>query len=143
MSDWKPKITPEHAKREVDNDFVPDLAHDELCDCRHCMPDRRVFDLVNQRIIKYDKPTLFRCQIAKDWSENKGSDFMEKTELAERANRIRVIGTDLMCFDVDAETLAPFSVSCYDAYALDDPLPGYKETIGVNEWNLRFAKLRG
>lgn len=55
---------------------------------------------------------------------------------AER-RRIRVVGEDRMCFDIDAETLEPLGVSRYDPWALSDPLPGYTETIHINEWSVR------
>ena len=52
-------------------------------------------------------------------------------------NKIKVVGIDMMCFSVDAVTLEPLACGCYDPYALSDPEPGYSETIGVNEWQVR------
>lgn len=51
---------------------------------------------------------------------------------------IKVIGNDLMCFPVDAETLKPLKCGCYDPWAWSDPEPG--EHISIGEWNLRVSK---
>ena len=45
---------------------------------------------------------------------------------------IRVIGVDMMCFLVDAETLKPLSCGVYDPWAWSDPEPG--EQMSVAEW---------
>lgn len=52
-------------------------------------------------------------------------------------SRIRVVGVDLMCFPVDATTLEPLSCGSYDPWAWIDPVPGYRETIHINEWQTR------
>ena len=48
--------------------------------------------------------------------------------------KIRVVGTDRMCFPVDAKTLAPLACSTYDAHAFSDPDPEPVETISVGQW---------
>lgn len=58
------------------------------------------------------------------------------------ANRIKVVGVDLMCFPVHPKTLEPQACECYDPYAISDPDPEPLETIGVAEWQRRRDALR-
>lgn len=52
------------------------------------------------------------------------------------AERIKVVGVDLMCFAVDPETLEPLGCGCYDPWAWSDP-ESAAETITVAEWQRR------
>lgn len=53
---------------------------------------------------------------------------------------IYVIGVDLMCFWVDAETLEPRSVGCFDPWAYKDPPT--TNVMCVNQWSLQKASGR-
>lgn len=53
------------------------------------------------------------------------------------SGKIKVVGHDLMCFPVCAQTLEALSCSCYDPYAWSDPDKYCIETIGIGEWQLR------
>lgn len=53
---------------------------------------------------------------------------------------IRVVGTDMMCFPVDAETLKPLRCGVYDPWAWSDPEPG--EQISTAEWDGRCHERR-
>ena len=52
---------------------------------------------------------------------------------------IKVVGVDLICFPAHAGTLEPLRTGCYDPWAWTDPEEGYVETVGVDEWNLRYT----
>ena len=51
--------------------------------------------------------------------------------------KIKVIGTDFMCFPVNPKTLEAISVGYYDPYAICDPDPDPIETIDYSEWLCR------
>jgi hypothetical protein len=53
-------------------------------------------------------------------------------------SKIKVVGPDLSCFPVDAETLTPLACSTYDPWALADPDPDVVETISHGEWLNRY-----
>lgn len=51
--------------------------------------------------------------------------------------KIKVIGSDRMCFPVDPKTLEALACSIYDAYAYTDPDTDPVETISFGEWTTR------
>ena len=57
------------------------------------------------------------------------------------SNRINVVCNGMMCYPVDAETLEALRTTCYDPWAISDPKPDYKETIGEAELYRRRAAL--
>lgn len=56
--------------------------------------------------------------------------------------KIKVVGTDKMCFPADPNTLEALSTGCYDAYVYSDPEVGPIETISHGEWLTRKDKMR-
>ena len=53
---------------------------------------------------------------------------------------IEVVGVDMMCFKVDAESLNPIGPSYYQPAAWNDPAGN--QQMDVNEWNLRRDEMR-
>jgi hypothetical protein len=56
--------------------------------------------------------------------------------------KVKVVGTDLLCFPADPVTLDALGTCCYDAYAWSDIESGPVETIDVSEWSRRRDRKR-
>ncbi len=57
------------------------MDHDELCDCRKCMPQPNIYDLIKQRM-KTKKPRMIILGLSEDsWFRRKWEEYYkEKTD---------------------------------------------------------------